>query len=106
MPDKLLNLDQLPELRWLETHQCALTGKLLELDRTLDRLFVSWAGRWQAEEHSFPAFISARELGKLDYFRSFPHLVTFPVTLDPGESNLGRFIAGERLGETGELCLT
>jgi seryl-tRNA synthetase len=96
----------LPGLTWHESGQSSLSGDLLELDRRIDRLFLSWAAEWKAEEHRFPTFIAARELGRLDYFHSFPHLVTFPVVLDPQEENLKRFAEGEPLSDDGALRLT
>ena len=94
-----LDLLRLPELRWSENVQSALSGTLLELDRSLDGLFLRWAPEWDAREYRFPTFIPARELAKLDYFRSFPQLVTFPVTLDSGEDNLAKFASGAALDE-------
>ena len=63
-----LDLLRLPELRWSENVQSALSGTLLELDRSLDGLFLRWAPEWDAREYRFPTFIPARELAKLDYF--------------------------------------
>jgi hypothetical protein len=43
----------------------------------------------------------------MDYFHSFPHLVTFPVALDPDPENLSKFSSGEVLtGEGVQLTLT
>jgi len=58
-----------------------LTADLLDLDRRLDNIFSGWARRWDAVEYRFPAYVEARHLERLDYFQSFPHLATFPVTL-------------------------
>ena len=104
--DKAVQLPAIAELRWMENGQSAISGKLLELDRKLDGLFLRWAAAWRAREYRFPTFIPASELAKLDYFRSFPHLVTFPVVLDASEENLRRFAAGEPLNDRGELTLT
>lgn len=93
-------------LRWLDNGQSAVSGKLLELERRLDGLFLSWAGGWGADEYRFPTFIPAHELAKLDYFRSFPHLVTFPVTLDAADENLKRFTSTDPLSEDGSVRLT
>jgi len=54
-------------------------------------VFAGWAKEWNAAEYQFPPFLPAVELNKMDYFRSFPHLVTFPVTLNPQQQNLQRF---------------
>ena len=102
----MINFEELPGYRWLENGQSALSGNLLELYRRLDRLFMSWAGECNAVEYRFPTFIPARALARLDYFRSFPHLVTFPVVLDASEENLKRFSEGEPLDSDGQIQLT
>jgi seryl-tRNA synthetase len=89
--------------RWYESGQSAFSGELLELFRRLDSLFLRWAAESQAAEHLFPAFIPAAALARLDYFRSFPHLVTFPVALEAGEENLKRFTGGEPMDASGAL---
>ncbi len=101
-----IDLTNVAGLRWMENGQSAISGPLLALEQRLDRLFLAWAADWGAQEHRFPTFIPARELGKLDYFTSFPHLVTFPVALDPGEDNLKRFASSHPLDERGEVHLT
>lgn len=93
-------------LAWHENGQSSLSGSLLGLEGALDRLFLSWAGAWSADEYRFPPFIAARELARLDYFHSFPHLVTFPTVLDADEENLGRFAAGDALADDGSVRLT
>jgi len=102
----MINFEELPGYRWLENGQSALSGNLWELYRRMDRLFLRWAGECNAAEYRFPTFISARELARLDYFRSFPHLVTFPVVLEADEENLKRFSEGEPLDSDGEIQLT
>jgi seryl-tRNA synthetase len=97
---------RLPEYHWYESGQSVLSGSLLELYRRIDNMFLRWAGDYQANEFFFPIFISARELAKLDYFRSFPHLVTFPASLDPAQDNLKRFTEGNPLDEDGCVHLT
>ena len=92
-----------PGLRWMENGQASLSEPLLGLERRLENLFLSWAAAEGAAEHRFPTFLPARELGKLDYFRSFAHLVTFPVALDPEKANLDRFVRGEPLSADGEI---
>jgi len=68
-----------------------LSGPLLELDRSLDRAFLALAARWNATEYRFPPFLRAEHLDRLDYFRSFPHLATFPVALEREPSALRHF---------------
>jgi seryl-tRNA synthetase len=88
-----------PGLRWMDNGQCILSGQLLKLYRKLDVLFSNWAAAWNAVEYRVPTFIPAAEMHKLDYFRSFPHLITFPVTLQSEPGNLLEF--GEREHEKG-----
>lgn len=104
--DKLIDYDDMPGYRWLENGQSALTGDLLELYQRLDQLFVRWAAECGAREYLFPTFIPARELAKVDYFRSFPHLITCPVTLDADTENLKRFADGQPIDANGNIQLT
>lgn len=97
--------ERLPGLRWHPSGQSSLSGAPLGLFRRLDALFQAWAAECGAEAHRFPAFIAARELARLDYFRSFPHLVTFPVTLDPDPANLSAFAQSQPLGQDGGVRL-
>lgn len=101
-----IDFERLRGYRWYENGQSALGGPLFKLFQRLDRLFLSWAERCQAREYLFPPFIPARVLAKLDYFRSFPHLVTFPVTLESSEGNLKQFAEGAPMNEKGEIRLT
>ncbi|MGB3940092.1 MAG: aminoacyl--tRNA ligase-related protein [Candidatus Manganitrophaceae bacterium] len=101
-----VDFEKWPGHRWYENGQSALGGPLFNLFQRLDRLFLSWAAECQAREYLFPPFIPARALAKLDYFRSFPHLVTFPVTLDSSEANLKRFAEGKPIDSNGEIHLT
>lgn len=78
--------------RWMPDGQSVLGGDLLKLYQSIDGIFLKWASEWNAEEFLFPAFIPAKELARIDYFRSFPHLLTFPVTLDATETNLQDFV--------------
>ena len=101
-----IDFNQVPEVRQLENGQTAISGKLLTLEGNLQRVFLRWADEWGAQEYRFPTLISAQQLAKLDYFRSFPHLVTFPGTLDPTGENLDRFSAGEPVNPHREVQLT
>jgi hypothetical protein len=104
---KELTLDELASLGlgWRSNGQAVLSGPLLEWSDALDRTFVELARTWRAREYRFPAFIPAAELDRLDYFRSFPHLVSFPVALDAAEENLERFTRGPVFSE-GRMQLT
>jgi len=105
------NLIELNALRplglcWQTFGQSVLSGPLLELIQRVDRSILELAKEWSATDVQFPTLISAHELGRLDYFRSFPHLATFATYLDPQESNLTRFTSGEVLDGAGALQLT
>lgn len=85
--------------------QPVLHGPLLALAERLDRRFVALADRWQAEEYRFGPLLSATVLERIDWFRSFPHLVTFPTVLDADEDNLERFTAGDPVDGQGRVHL-
>jgi len=99
-------LEQTSSYRWHANGQSAFGEDLLSLYRKLDGLFLRLAGLYRAREYQFPTFISARELAKLDYFTSFPQIVTFPVCLDAGEDNLQAFSDGSPLDGDGQVRLT
>lgn len=93
-------------LRWTSNGQATLSGPLLDLAERLDRRFVALARQWEPVEFRFPALISAAELERIDYFRSFPQLATFPACLADDEANLERFRAGEPVSAGGEVQLS
>lgn len=100
-----IQLTKHPDLHWHECGQSSFSGSLLRLYKQLDVLFCSWADVLNAKEYSFPPFLDANQMKKLDYFKSFPHLITFPVTLDASENNLQSF-ADSSMDEEGSLKLT
>ena len=104
--ERAASLDALPGYRWLDNGQSAFNGELLDLYRRLDALFMGWAAEERAQEYVFPTLIPARELAKLDYFRSFPQLVTFPAVLDRDARNLESFGSRDPMEATGEVHLT
>lgn len=97
------DLAGLPGYRWFENGQSALSGDLLRLYHELDRLFLRWAASWRASEYAFPPFIAAAELQKVGYLVSFPHLATFPMTLEPDEKNLQAFSSADPVNARGEI---
>ncbi len=99
------DLTTMPGLLWYPNGQTALSGAPLRLLQRLDRLFLRWAADVQAQDYQVPTFIPTEALARLDYFRSFPHLVTFPVALDPAEENLRRFVERGPLREDGAVQL-
>ncbi len=97
---------QHPELAWDPAGQAALSGDLLALLESLDAAFVGLAREWNASAHRFPAFLPARDLERVAYFRSFPQHATFPVHLEGSHENLREFADRDALGAGGELRLT
>jgi seryl-tRNA synthetase len=81
----------------------ALSGVRLTLFQALDRLFLSWAHQCGAQEYQFPSMIPAHELNKIGYFKSFPHHVTFPSSLDTEERNLANFVSRDVLVSDGTV---
>jgi seryl-tRNA synthetase len=67
----------LPDYRWNPAGYSSFGGQLQQLQQNLDGMFNNWAMETGAVEYKFPVFIEARELNRIDYFQSFPHLVTF-----------------------------
>lgn len=86
-----IDLKALPELHWHEFGQSSFCGSLLRLFNKLDDMFLEWAAKFEAEEYSFAPFLAAKQMAKLDYFKSFPHLITIPVVLDDQKHNLQAF---------------
>jgi seryl-tRNA synthetase len=84
----------------------SLGGSAFKLFQHLEKMFLRLASLSEAEEFHFPVFISAKELKKLDYFKSFPQLIHFPVSLKLDEENLRNFAQGEHMNEKGEIQLT
>ncbi len=104
--DQMRGLENIEGLIWQENGQSVLSGEALALYLQLDQMFSNWASTWKAESWKLPIFISAKELAKLDYFHSFPHLVTMPVTLDCSDENLNAFSAGQPIDASGVVNLT
>jgi seryl-tRNA synthetase len=92
-------------LGWMDNGQAVLSGPLLALADRLDRLFSRLASRWDAAELRFPTFIPAVELDRVDYFRSFPQLATFPACLSEDDANLDRFTARPPVSDDGAVRL-
>lgn len=101
-----LTLGGVEGLAWLDSGQAVLFGALLSFAEALDRMFVRVATRWSAHEYRFPTFIPAAELDRVDYFRSFPHLATFPACLEPDEANLDAFCRDDPVRGDGAVQLT
>lgn len=64
---------------------------------------MRWAAESQAHDYVFPPCLPAVALERVDYFRSFPHLVTFPVALAAQDTNLKQFSAAAHLDASGAV---
>jgi seryl-tRNA synthetase len=93
------------DLGWDPCGQASFGGQLLKLYQSLDAFFVRWAASIDASEFAFPTFIEAAQLNKVGYFKSFPHLVTFPVSLDSQEEALRNFVNSGPLDDKGNVIL-
>jgi hypothetical protein len=84
---------------------CTLSGAALRWLTALDAHLAGVAAALGCLEVAFPPVIAARELARIDYFRSFPHLVTVPVSYPADETALRRVAEGEEVDPAGTLRL-
>jgi seryl-tRNA synthetase len=68
-------------VRFLGAGQAALSGVPLRLFDYFDRVFAKFGERWSAVPIRVPTLIPSSTLSRCDYFRSFPHNVTFAAHL-------------------------
>src|SRR5258708_1224089 len=68
-------------VHFLGTGQVALSGTPLRLFEYFDRVFEAFGKPWRAEPLRTPTLIPSPGLSRCDYFRSFPHNVTFATHL-------------------------
>lgn len=73
--------------------QVILEGLPLRLFRYFDRVFEAMGRPWQAAPVLTPTLIPATVLAKCDYFRSFPHNVTFAAHLFEDAEQIDAFRA-------------
>jgi len=71
--------------------QVSLKGDLLQFLEEFDGFLLRSNLGKQCQNFSFPSFIPAKELNKVGYFQSFPHLATFPINLKNNPDNLQTF---------------
>ena len=64
-------------VHFLGTGQVAFSGVPLRLFNYFDRVFESFGDPWSADPLRTPTLIPSHTLSRCDYFRSFPHNVTF-----------------------------
>ena len=81
-----------PDIHWDASGQVGLSGRLRRYYEHLDRHLRQTALADGCDSHDYPAFISARILDKVGYFASFPHLATFPVSLQRDHTVIDTFI--------------
>jgi seryl-tRNA synthetase len=93
-------------LHWSESGQAGLSGPLLELADDCDHAFQILARRWRAREERHGSSLSAAELQRVGYLRSFPHQATFPIRLESDDENLAAFRDGQPVAASGEVVLT
>jgi seryl-tRNA synthetase len=70
-----------PGVHVLGKGQVGLEGLPLGLFRYFDRVFTEFGRAWDARPLLTPTLIPSRVLAQCDYFRSFPHQVTFACHL-------------------------
>jgi seryl-tRNA synthetase len=97
--------------------QVALSGLPLHLFRYFDRLFESFGSAWVVEHVMVPTLVPSSVLSRCDYFRSFPHSLTFAGHLKPDAGVISSFRARHETAksldhesladmETPEACLS
>lgn len=69
------------DIRFLGTGQVLLAGLPLRLFRYFDRVFEEFGQQWNPTPLAVPTLIPTHVLARCDYFRSFPHYVTFVTHL-------------------------
>jgi hypothetical protein len=106
-----------PGIHFLGLGQAGLTATPLKLFRYFDRVFEELGRNWAAQPLLTPTLIPATVLAKCDYFRSFPHNVTFAAHLFEDAERIENFrkrhhdrdsLDDNALGdmETPEACLS
>lgn len=80
--------------------QVALTGLPLRLFRYFDRVFEAFGQAWPVQPVRTPALIPASVLARCEYFRSFPHNVTFAAHLREEVGRIDDFRARHDRRET------
>ncbi len=84
---------------------CAVSGPALAWLNALDRTITGSAICHGCVDHCFPPVVPALDLSRIDYFSSFPHLVTVPVTYPTDEAALRRVADGAEVDDEGALRL-
>jgi seryl-tRNA synthetase len=86
-------VEKIPGVHGFATGIIALEGLPLKLFRYFDRSFMEFGSRWNPTPLQTPTLIPSDVLAKCDYFRSFPHNVTFACHLTENAENIADFRA-------------
>jgi seryl-tRNA synthetase len=86
----------IPGVRPIANGIVALEGLALAVFNYFDRVFTEFGDEWNPEYLRTPTLIPADVLAKCDYFRSFPHNVTFACHLTEEAENIDAFRARYR----------
>ena len=97
MPDLLNRNEVSREHNGIYTFGPLLT-RLIDVFETY---FLSLASSFDAKPHRFPTLISAEKLGRVNYFRAFPHSLTFATHLREDLNIINDFSEYSEYGETG-----
>lgn len=99
MPD----VTEHPHLHWYPNGQSALSGPLLQLFERVDGLFAAWAEQVDALAIRVPIIAPVAWLDRIDYLRSFPHLITFPIALAADDGVAAEFCDRGPIDEDGHV---
>jgi seryl-tRNA synthetase len=67
-------------LSWNAEGMLGFSGPLYQLLQSIDRALLELAQKLGAEEHAFLPPVAVRDLRRIDFFSSFPHLCMLPAT--------------------------
>jgi hypothetical protein len=88
--------EKIPGLLPMANGIVALEGLALQIFKYFDRTFTEFGEEWNPAPLQTPTLIPSDVLAKCDYFRSFPHNVTFACHLVEEKENIEGFRARYR----------
>ncbi len=74
----------------------SLGPMLTRLIEVFENYFLELAAEFDAKPHRFPTLISAEKLGRVNYFRAFPHSLTFATHLREDLHVINEFAEGAK----------
>lgn len=74
----------------------SLGPQLTRLIEVFETYFLQLAAEFDAKPHRFPTLISAEKLGRVSYFRAFPHSLTFATHLREDLQVISEFAEGAK----------